>query len=470
MWLSLVTTALAADASLLFVGNSYVDRNDLPGLVSEVLEEGAPGWEEVEARRLTGGGWTLSLHASELGNGPNGHTDALEDGTTNFDVVVLQEQSQPAGFDQAGGTWLGSLEAAGSLDEAIALHGAETLFYLTWGRRDGDRQNPERYPDFPTMQDHLLEGYLAYAAALSTAERPVFIAPAGLGFRAIWEAEAEPSDPSSRFYRLYANDGSHPSRLGSMLVAHVFFAALTGRSPVGLTTNPDGAIDAEDLDAIAAAAADVVLTTPFGEMRFPYALSWTEYAGTSAEVVLGGGAVRYQIRVEEDAGPVDLTLGESVLHLQGALELSTLTVVDDDVEWVLDGGSVVLTSAEPMTVELASLTGAGAIDFTGVGSWPEEAFPATVLRASQLDAPTLQVGVPEGFSATLGDGEIVVSRTGEDPTGDASGEGSGVGASGGCGCAHEGGGGVWLPILIAMGWMRRRHSRLSISPTSPATT
>jgi len=466
MWWVLATAALGADQTLLFVGNSYTDRNDLPGLVASLLEEGAPAWTEVEARKLTGGGWTFAMHASELNGGENSHTEALVDGETAFDFVILQEQSQTGGFDQSGGTWQGSLAAAESLDGAIDAHGAETLFYLTWGRRDGDNQNPDRYPDYPTMQGHLNEGYLAYADALSRRKRPVFIAPAGPGFHAIWEDEADPADPASLFYRLYANDGSHPSRVGSMLVAYIFYASITGRAPTDLAYNPDDAISEDDLDILAAVATEVVLDQPFGEMRFPYALTWTEYAGDAAEVTVGGGAIRYQVRVEEPSGPATLTLGEGVLHLQDELEVTDLVAIDRLGEVFFDGGRLLITSESPVSIELASVSGTeGTLQFTGLTSWPTSAFPATVLTASELEVSTLHILVPDGFEATVDEGSVVLSATGAAADVQQRGEG-------GCGCAHSRGGGAWTGLLcLVVAWRRARgYSRLSISPTSPATT
>ena len=50
----------------------------------------------------------------------------------------------------------------------------------------------------------------------------------------IVETGAAPTARDTLFYRLYSDDGSHPSVLGTQLTAYVFFAAVTGQNPVDL--------------------------------------------------------------------------------------------------------------------------------------------------------------------------------------------------------------------------------------------
>lgn len=460
VWTILVTVAFAQDQSLLFMGNSYIGVNQLDILVAEHLQEGAPGWDDVERARLANGGWTFSQHASALLSGPNGHTESLIDGDTEYDFVILQEQSQTSGFDQSGGTWQASLAAAEDLNAAIKDHGADTIFYMTWGRRNGDTDNPDRYPDFLTMQGHTTSGYMAYADALSKPKRPVFIAPAGPAFQAVYEAADDPADPQGLFVNLYNNDGSHPSPIGSMLVARVFYATITGRSPIGLTYNP-AEIDADALAEISEIAHQVVLDEPFQEMRFPFALSWAEFADEETEVVIGGGAVRYQIRVEEPAGPASLTLNEGVLWLQSELQVSSFDADSSLSEIVFDGGALVVTSETSTHIDVASMSGAGTLEFTGLSSWTEADFPATVFTATDLDAD-LDLVVPDGFQATVDGTSVVIiwdgttGVTGDDPT-DAEGDAAADAGGGGCGCSQGGDSIGWLWVFGLFVAMRRRR-------------
>jgi len=152
-------------------------------------------------------------------------------------VVVLQEQSQIPSFDP--------IYRAKEFDPYVSLltqkisaAGARPLLFLTWGYRNGDRRN---LPDdtFAAMQTRLYSGY--WDAARSTGAA---IAPVGLAW-----SEAVASRPQ---LDLWASDGKHPSRLGSYLAACVFYATLTGRSPVGDTfTDGLNESDARFLQSVA---------------------------------------------------------------------------------------------------------------------------------------------------------------------------------------------------------------------------
>jgi len=152
--------------------------------------------------------------------------------------VILQDQSQIPSLGRTSSYWQASANAAEELNELILAKSGETMFFLTWGRRDGDSSNMETNPDFLTMQENLTNGYLGYVARTSSETRQTWIAPVGIGFQHIYnDIVANGGDPlaeGSLFTRLYTNDGSHPSFLGTYLAACVFYASITGDSPKGL--------------------------------------------------------------------------------------------------------------------------------------------------------------------------------------------------------------------------------------------
>jgi hypothetical protein len=105
------------------------------------------------------------------------------------------------------------------------------------------------------MQDNLTSGYLGYIIETTTEERPSWIAPVGVGFRHIYDSilanGEDPLDPDSLFYRLYTNDGSHPSLLGAYLSACVFYGSITGESPIGLSPPSELTVDGDQQTATA---------------------------------------------------------------------------------------------------------------------------------------------------------------------------------------------------------------------------
>jgi hypothetical protein len=256
---------------MLFLGNSYTFYNDLDQRVAELF---AAAGESVAAERVANGGWRFVDHLEAIDTAGTPSAEALTRAHTWF---VLQEQSQIPGFPQAQREFRDSLAAAVELDARAAGNGAGTLFLMTWGRRDGDSTNPDRYPDFPTMSALLDEGYLAYAEAASEDGSPAYVAPAGRAWTRVYEdVLAEGADPlaaGSAFHGLYDADGSHPSPRGSFLTACVVYASLTGASPQGLPA-PVGVPDA---DYLAGVAADVVLGAD--DLTFPWTADTPEDTG-----------------------------------------------------------------------------------------------------------------------------------------------------------------------------------------------
>lgn len=247
---------------MLFLGNSYTFFNDLDALVAALFLAADPSSAEDPWQRLAEGGYTFENHLAQAQAEGSAWEEALVTGGHPWEWVVLQEQSQIPGFPQDDATWRASNRAGADLDGLAAEAGAGTLLLMTWGRREGDDTNPELYPDFLTMQARLAEGYRAYAANWSTEARPVYVAPAGLAFQAVYDgvvaAGEDPLAPDSPFWNLYQADGSHPSLGGSWLVACTIYTALTGESAVGLGA-PE-ALPADVADELCGLAAEVVLT------------------------------------------------------------------------------------------------------------------------------------------------------------------------------------------------------------------
>lgn len=268
----LLGTALAQEHAALFVGNSYTAANspdNLPGAYKKLLEEGMSGWTPLEIHSHAPGGVSFEGHLqSAQGEGPLHDFLTGAGGISSWNVVVLQDQSQFPSFPQDGVYYTSSRTAAVSLAQMVVAMGGTPHLFQTWGRRNGDEQNAWRNPDFSTMQQHLVEGYDGYAQAIQDAGMEVEIIRAGEGWQKVHDdlvsAGVDPTGEDTLFMRLYVNDGSHPSPLGTYLVASIAYATIAGQSPVGLQWAHPG-ISAEDRDALQAVAAAVV----FGDETGP---------------------------------------------------------------------------------------------------------------------------------------------------------------------------------------------------------
>jgi len=106
--------------------------------------------------------------------------------------------------------------AARTLHSLITAAGARTLLFMTAGYEHGNGGGDS----YLAMQLRLYQGYAAVGSEIGADVVPVGVA---------WEV-AHQQQPD---LGLWSWDGTHPSTAGSYLDACMFYAALTGRSPVG---------------------------------------------------------------------------------------------------------------------------------------------------------------------------------------------------------------------------------------------
>jgi len=276
--LSSVVMGQESAPRVLHLGNSYTHFNDLQVRVAELLRATVPALSEAEGARLTGGGLRLPDHVERVERGDPQWVDALTGEPGRWTWIVLQDQSQVPGFPESESYWQDSAEAVTVLDGYAVDQGAETVLFMTWGRRDGDSSNAAMYPDFETMNARLDAGYQAYATRGSVLDRTIWIAPVGRAFGAVYDrllaAGTTPEDAGTDFHRLYDADGSHPSALGTALSAGVFVRTLTGYTPQWDSAPPG--VDAADLGWLVEAVDAAVV--PFDDLSYPWATGWSDYA------------------------------------------------------------------------------------------------------------------------------------------------------------------------------------------------
>ena len=229
----------AQSIDVLFIGNSYTYYNDLPLLVSNIaLSFG----DTVNFESSTPGGASLFGHT-------NNTSTLAKINQQPWDYVVLQEQSQKPSLSPS---FVSSnvFPYATQLVDAIYLNNSctEPLFYMTWGRKNGDASNCVAYPSVCTysgMQQRLRESYLEMGITNSAS-----VSPVGVAWKNFMEIDS--------ITNLYTADESHPSIYGSYLAACTFYATLFKKSPIGSTSIPNQ-IDAATANLIQNVASNTVL-------------------------------------------------------------------------------------------------------------------------------------------------------------------------------------------------------------------
>ncbi len=199
----------------LFLGNSYTFFNSLPVLVSNLATAGG---DTLVYDSNTPGGYTMEAHSTNS-------TTLSKIAQGNWDYVTIQGQSQRPSFSPAQVAQEVYPYAQIICDSIRAANACtEPVFFMTWGRKNGDQSNCANYPPICTyegMQTRLRTSYVQMAN-----DNNCTVAPCGIGF---WQSRLQ--DPN---LELYNPDQSHPAYAGSYLSACVFYATFFRKSPVGL--------------------------------------------------------------------------------------------------------------------------------------------------------------------------------------------------------------------------------------------
>mgnify|MGYP000878516235 CR=1 FL=1 len=195
---------------ILFVGNSYTYRNNMPKIFEEIaLSKG----EDVRVSQVTRGKYTFYLHAKRKKLYRALHNE-------DWDVIILQGSSR----DMLRDSVRFKKRTYPALDKMLGMiqqtqKHAKVYFYMTWPYRKGDPKTP-RFSDPDSMLKAVATGY---GNLRDRYQVPVI--PVGKVWRNY--AVAHPDT------ELYLKDNSHPTYEGSYLVACTMYAAIFGKSPVG---------------------------------------------------------------------------------------------------------------------------------------------------------------------------------------------------------------------------------------------
>lgn len=222
---------------VLFLGNSYTQVNNLPQILADVA---ASVGDSVFTDRSTPGGYTLQLHSSNSNS-----LEKIRQG--GWDMVVLQEQSQLPSFPIEE-VITDVFPYARLLDSLINRFNpcGETVFYRTWGRKNGDASNCSWWPPVCTYvgMDSLLQLRYMMMADSNNA----LVSPVG----AVWKYIRQ-NFPD---IELYSMDESHPSQAGSYAAACCFYTTLYRKNP--MLIEYDYTLSEADADRIHLAVKEVV--------------------------------------------------------------------------------------------------------------------------------------------------------------------------------------------------------------------
>lgn len=204
--------------SVLFLGNSYTGVNNLPQMVADLATSTS---DVLQFQSNTPGGYTFNGHSTNAIS-----LSMIQNG--GWDFVVLQEQSQLPSFPISQ-VQTDCFPYATLLDSLILAYipCAETMFYMTWGRENGDNLNCPSWPPVCTYEG--MDSLLRLRYEQMAVDNQAVLSPVG----ALWRY-LRIHHPS---IGLYAGDGSHPSLAGSYAAACSFYTAIFRKDPTLITTD-----------------------------------------------------------------------------------------------------------------------------------------------------------------------------------------------------------------------------------------
>jgi len=218
--LFLISTSLTAQITkhVLFLGNSYTAVNNLPQLTASVSSSAG---DSLVFNQNTPGGYTLQGHSTNTNS-----LNLIQQGI--WDYVVLQEQSQKPSWPISQ-VITEVFPYAESLSNSIRSSNpcASPLFYMTWGRKNGDANNCPNWP--PVCSYEGMDSLLNLRYRMMADSNAALVSPVG----AVWHYIRSTNSK----IELYASDESHPSLAGSYAAACTFYTLIFQKDPTLITTD-----------------------------------------------------------------------------------------------------------------------------------------------------------------------------------------------------------------------------------------
>ena len=207
--------ATATDAStdtvkVLFVGNSFTLRNNLPRLFKGIAK--ADG-QKVKVKKIAYGGYRLNRYSSKNTRAGKEFRNMMKE---KWDYVVLQGYSSE--FLEYYNS--GAYHSLRKLVNMVKKNGAEPILYMTWARQDGISYS-NRSGDFSFNRDEMTLAVSDTYEKLGN-EFGLKVAPVGQNFLRCRDEYPD--------INLYNKDRKHPKFAGSYLAACTIYETIFDRS------------------------------------------------------------------------------------------------------------------------------------------------------------------------------------------------------------------------------------------------
>jgi len=223
------------DLNILFIGNSYTAANNMPQMLEKIAASDSRGNYRIHTESITIGGAGLKKLWQE-----GQALKALKSQAWNF--VVLQDQSVWAQYKESIDS---SYQIAPIWGNVIKLHGSKAVLFVTWPRKPKSTWYSNADTSFlqspQIMQANTNFHSKKVAALLNASEVPI-----GNYWLYAMGKDAK--------IKLYSEDGSHPSVVGSYFTALIFYRYFTAR-PIDDVDYFPSEIKADDVKMIKLLAA-----------------------------------------------------------------------------------------------------------------------------------------------------------------------------------------------------------------------
>ena len=234
------------DFMVLFIGSSYFDANDLPGIFEQIATEAG---KQVYVRREVLSGYYLDYFAQSA------NTEAVIQ-EREWDYVVLQGGCQNAAYPEThhlitpNSGYHPVYPALSTLQAKVEANHTNTqmVYMMPWAFEDGMTWIEGQTDTYDDMQQEIYDNTLAWADTLG-----LTVAPVGWAWRAVLR-----EDPPQHY--LHLPDWNHPNLRGTYLSALVIFTTLFVESVEDVAYH--GGLDEPEARHLQEVATTVVLDNP----------------------------------------------------------------------------------------------------------------------------------------------------------------------------------------------------------------